>query len=165
LALSGGVDFVVGHLSEFLPAIGDAAGYLNAASSSYTGKWRSAGNDILLALEDPIVEKSEYLQLVLLSLFTRIIKLNHLEDLIKAYDGFRPSSKREVLLAASQSPNAATWLQTQKATFGSMDSWQRRAFLYAARQLPKDERRFWFKQVRPRLSPLERAVVDAVTNY
>jgi hypothetical protein len=164
LGISGGVVFILEHLIQVLPAIGDAAAYLNSASGSYKGEWKSAGTDLLIALEEPIVEKSEYLEIVLLSLFGRITELNHLEDLIKDYDRMRSASKRKVLLAASTSPAAAPWLQTLKAGFGSMDAWQRRAFLYAARQLPRDERKFWFKQVQPTLSSLEKAVVDAVKN-
>lgn len=164
LAIPGGLEFMVEHLLEILPAIGDAATYINSASSSYTGPWKSAGTTLLAALEEPIVEKSEYLQIVLLSLFGHIAELNHVEDLVKVYDDLGPASKRKVLLAAARSEASVPWIQTLKAGFGLMDPWQRRAFLFAARQLPKDERKFWFKQVQPTLSPLEKAIVETVKN-
>jgi hypothetical protein len=42
-----------------------------------------------------------------------------------------------------------------------MDPWQKRAFLFASVQIPKDERKHWIQNIQPYLNPLEKAIAEA----
>jgi len=117
------------------------------------GRWRG----YLSALEEPIVASNDYLQIVLLSFFARITTLNHFPKLVQRFDSYKGTAKREILLAASGNSLAGPWLTTLKGSFWSID-WQRRAFLLAARKLPKDERKFWLRGISPKLEPLEKEI-------
>jgi hypothetical protein len=152
------VPLIVNNIDRLLPAIGDTAAYLVSAVDTFQGNWLQIGDGVLNALTQPVVLHNEYLQLVLLSLFARVDSLNHLERLVQMYNGLSPFAKREILLAAGNTRKSLPWLQILKTAFGQMDEWQRRAYLYAVRQLPKDERKFWIKNQKPSLSRLEKLV-------
>jgi hypothetical protein len=156
------VEYVVMNLKEMLPAIGDAAAYLNSAESSYSGDWAKLGEAILQALQMRVVSKNEYLQVVLLSLFGRISPLNHIDKLIQTFDMYGNLARRQIIVASREAQQATSWLQNLKAGYGNMDPWQRRAFLWASIRIPKDERKYWIQNAQPYLGPLEKAIADIV---
>jgi len=156
------VEFVVTNLQGMLPAIGDAAAYLNSAKDSYQGNWPNMGDALLKALQLKVVSQNEYLQIVLLSLFSRVSPLNHIDKLVQAFDQYGNAARREILLASRYTGKTTPWLQTLKSSIGNMDPWQRRAMLYASVQVPKDERKHWLNSITKSLSPLEKAISDQV---
>ncbi len=74
-------------------------------------------------------------------------------------------SRREIILAAGNDKQSAPWLQSLRVDFQQMDSWQKRAFLFAVRQLPKDERKFWIGTQLLTFSLLEKCVANASKAY
>jgi hypothetical protein len=158
--VASAVEYVVTHLPSMLPAIGDAAAYLNSAKDSYQGDWPQLGDALLKALQMTVVLKNEYLQVVLLSLFSRISPLNHIGKLVQSFEGYGNLAKRQIILAARETAEASPWLQNLKTSIGNMDGWQRRALLFASVQIPKDERKHWIQSVQGYLSPLEKAIAD-----
>lgn len=96
--------------------------------------------------------------MVLLSLFARIEELNHMDRLVQQFNALSPLAQREILLAAGNTTESLPWLQLVKTSFGQMDEWQKRAYLFAIRQLPRDERKFWIKAHRLGFSMLEALV-------
>jgi hypothetical protein len=156
------VECVVTRLQSLLPAVGDAAAYLNSAKDSYKGDWPQLGDALLNALQMAVVLRNEYLQIVLLSLFSRISLLNHIDKLVQSFDSYGNLAKREIILAARETSQATPWLQNLKSSIGNMDAWQRRALLFASVQIPKDERKHWLQSVQGYLSPLEKAIADIV---
>ncbi|WP_437732100.1 RNA-directed DNA polymerase [Sorangium sp. So ce1335] len=158
VGVPGAVEFLVHNLSHLLPAFAEVASYLNAATPHYAGSWAVLGNDLLRLLDSPIAKESEYIQLVILGLFGRIVGLNHIDKLTGRFYSSGPSAQREIILAAANA-GADAWLRTLKADFSRYDPWLRRAFAYASRVFPEDECKFWIKEVKPLCSPLELAIL------
>jgi len=152
------VEFVVEHFESLLPAVGDAAAYLNSSKAEYAGDWSAQGSTLLALLDNDIVKASEYLQTVVLSLFSRISPMNHISKLVQGFPNYNSAGKRQILLAAKENPTCSSWLTTLKGSLGNMDPWQRRALLYASTQIPKDERKHWLNSLKGTLSPLETAI-------
>lgn len=159
VGVPGAVEFLVKNISHLLPAFAEVASYLNAATPQYNGSWPALGTDLLRLLESPIAKESEYIQLVILGLFARIVGLNHIDKLIGRFNSSGPSAQREIVLAAANA-GADAWLRTLKADFSRYDPWLRRAVAYASRVFPKDECRFWIKEVKPLCTPLELAILE-----
>jgi hypothetical protein len=59
------------------------------------------------------------------------------------------------LIATGNTKAGVSWLQLLKNSFLQMEDWQRRAYLFAIRQLPKDERKFWIANNKKGFSILE----------
>ncbi len=157
----GGVEMIVKNLNLFLPAVGEATRYLSSARDSYGGEWPAIGAELLGSLALPIVKRSEYLQIVLLSLYSRIAPLDHVDSLVQRFDGMGPSARRKVVLAATEA-GAAAWLRGFKDGYTGLDPWLRRAVIYSAKTFPIEERRYWLRMVKERASLLERAVVESI---
>lgn len=155
----GGVEYVVNNLERLLPAVGDVAGYLKSAEENYQGQWKDIGSKLVGALSLPLIHSNEYLQLVLLGLFSRIRDLNHVEDLVAIFDRSGPLARREVILAAIQA-KAYPWLRTLKFEMASSDPWLWRAVLFSAQTFPKDEKDHWIRYAKRGLADLEKAVAE-----
>lgn len=128
------------------------------ASENYEGELESSGELIIEALEEPVVRKNEYIQVVLISLFSRVPELNHIHKLTSRYEQMDQSLRREVVLAASAA-GKSYWIKERKDEFDSSDKWLRRAILKAAPELPGDQSRHWLKKIKQGLSPQEKLVV------
>jgi hypothetical protein len=155
----GGVEYVVNNLDRKLPAIGDIAGYLKSAEEDYQGEWNDIGRRLIVSLSLPIVQSNEYLQMVLLGLFSRIRDLNHVEDLVAIFDRSGPLARRKVILGAIQA-KAYPWLRTLKSDMTKSDPWLWRAVLYSAQSFPKDEKDHWIRHVKKKATDLEKAVAE-----
>jgi len=159
VGVPGAVEYIVSNLSKLLPALAEVTVYLNAATPQYHGSWNNLGAQLLVLLESPLAKESEYLQMVILGLFGRIAELNHIAKLTGRYASSSASAQREIVLAAAAA-GADAWLRTLKVDFSRFDPWLRRAFAFAVRVLPPDERTFWIKEVKPLASPLELAILE-----
>lgn len=159
VGVPGAVEYVVSNLSKLLPALAEVAVYLHAATPQYKGSWDNLGARLLTLLESPLAKESEYLQVVILGLFGRIAELDHIAKLTGRYASSSASAQREIVLAAAAA-GAEAWLRTLKTAFSRFDPWLRRAFAFAVRVLPPDERKFWIKEVKPLASPLELAILE-----
>jgi hypothetical protein len=65
----GGVEFIVRRFQEFLPAISEVGKYFEAAAPNFQGKWKDIGEDLIKLYNSEIIQASEYLRVVILSLF------------------------------------------------------------------------------------------------
>jgi hypothetical protein len=70
--------------------------------------------------------------------------------------------RRKIMLAAAAS-KASAWLSTFKGSYKNADPWTRRAIIFSLRVLPKDEKQFWLKSVRRRVSGLDTLIVDEIS--
>lgn len=161
VGVPGGVEYVVENFERLLPAISEVGKYLEAATDHYNGNWRDIGGALIDLYEKNIVQASEYLRIVILSLFTRIDDLNHISRLISVYDQSSAMCQRKIVLAAASAKQAA-WLSNLKGAYKNADPWLRRAIIYALRVLPKDEKKFWLKSVKKRVDLLEGLVVKRI---
>lgn len=147
----GAIDFVLDHLDDLGPALGDVARYVFRASPHYNGDWLQAGDRIIAALKHPLVRRNEYVRLVLLHLFARVPELNHLAKITATYSAAPTPVKREILFAARAGKDGA-WARARKADFEAADPWLRRAIVASASVWPGDEGRHWILKVRPQLT-------------
>jgi hypothetical protein len=157
IGVPGAVEFIVKNVSRLLPALAEVANYLNSAKGQYTGEWSALGTELLALLESPIAKESEYIQLVILGIFAAIVDLDHIDKLTARFNTSSPSA--QIVLAAANA-GADSWLRMVRRDFSRYDPWLRRAFAWGARAFPKDERRFWIKEVKPICSLLELAILD-----
>ena len=121
---------------------------------------RAQLGEILLGLfVHPVVGHLEYHRAWVLSLYAREPLWNHADELVRLY-GKHPDSftRRKIILALGRL-NQFHWFKTWKQDFQQFSAWERRAFLIAASCLPGDEASHWYRSIRSRLDPLERAVV------
>lgn len=147
VGVPGGVEYIINNIDKFIPVIGDAANYLKSAHENYHADWKDIGAKLLEALQIPLIQKSEYLQAVILSLFSRIKDLDNIDKLIQNYEKYGPIAQRKIILAATEA-NASSWLRNFKENYSNLDPWQKRAVIYSSRTFPKDERHFWLKYIR-----------------
>ena len=156
----GGVELVVRRFEDFYPSIADAATYLASAQGNYQGDWARLGGDLLRLLDLPLVQRSEYIQLVLLGLFGQVAQLNHIDKLLSRYSASAPPARRKIVLAAATA-KAVPWLQQRKDEVRNLDPWTKRAVLFAGRLFEKDERKFWLGLHKPAADPLDLQVIEA----
>ena len=154
----GAIDFCLRHIRDLMPVLGDVARYIMRASRNYEGDLETSGELIINALDEPVIKKNEYIQVVLVNLFSRVPGLNHINKLTSKYSGMSPSLKREIVLAA-KAAGRSHWIKERKDEFDSSDVWLRRAILRAAPELPGDESRHWLKKIKRGLSSQEKLIV------
>jgi len=159
----GGVNFMVKRFDELLPAIAEVGKYFESAAPNFKGKWKDVGEDLVKLYDTDLVQASEYLQVVILSLFSRIKDLDHVNSLTKLYAQSSPMCQRKIMLAAAMA-NASAWLSTLKDAYKNADPWKRRAVIYSLRVLPKDAKDFWLKSVKKRVVGLDSLVAEFISN-
>jgi len=130
----GAVDFVIRNLPRLTAAMPDVIAYLRAAHQHYEGDWEALGTALIGVLDYPLVQRSEYLQLGILSLFAPIADLNHFQVLAGRFRTAPSDARREIILAARAS-GATGWLESVAASTAGRTRWEARAVLYAAELL------------------------------
>jgi hypothetical protein len=70
--------------------------------------------------------------------------------------------QRKIMLAAAVA-RASSWLATLKGAYKNADPWNKRAIIYSLRALPRDEKDFWLKSVKKRVSGLDSFIVDFIS--
>jgi hypothetical protein len=149
----GAVGFVIKNLPRLTAAMPDVIPYLRKAHEQYDGNWQALGNDLIAALDYPLIERSEFLQLGILSLFARIADLNHFQTLASRFRTAPPDSRREIILAAKAS-GAVGWLESVGGSITARTRWEARAVLHAAQLLPPVHRRRLKEEVAMLVDPL-----------
>jgi hypothetical protein len=157
----GGITFIISRFEEFLPAVSDVALYFESASGNFHGKWADIGEKLLAMYESSIIQANEFLKVIVLSLFARVDGINQIDKVTSFYGKSTPMCRRKILLAAGEA-NASAWLSSHKDLYKNADRWMRRAAIYSMRALPEDERKFWLKSVRKRVSGLDEAIADHI---
>ena len=137
------IPFLLANLEKLMPALEDICTYLISTENTYLGRWANLGDDLITALELPIVNHSEYLQMTLLHLFSKISDLNHIDKLKLIYD-VTPSHmiKRKILNAATQA-GENYWLNSKKNDISSSGTWLRRSIILGASTYAPDQKKFW----------------------
>ena len=158
----GGGRLMVTRFDELLPAIAEVGKYFEAAAPNFEGNWKDIGEDLVTLYDSDLVQASEYLKVVILSLFSRIKDLDHVNGLTKLFSDSSPMCQRKIMLAAAMA-QAGAWLSTLKGAYKNAEPWSKRAIIYSLRALPKDERKFWLKSIKRRVSGLDRLVVDFIS--
>lgn len=159
------IDYSIEHFDELVPALNDVCLYINSCAENYDSDWKVIAEEILDLIDDEIIESNEFFKISLLNLFVYNTKLNHFSALIKLFNSSSENVKRKILLSSSNH-NAASWVRELKEQYGSFNSWTKRAFLIAAKNLPIEERNFFYKGIKATLGPnniLERIIIKWAT--
>lgn len=131
VGVPGAIPLAVAKLERFSPALADLASYLLSAQYDYPlSEWKHVGEEVLRALDLPIIPHSEYLTVILLDLFARLPLLNHLESILQRYRRTSGSYmvNRKIIRAAT-AHRADYWLRQRKEELPGADPWLRRALI------------------------------------
>lgn len=151
IGIQHAIDFSIDNFDKLIPALNDVCLYINASAENYTSDLKSLGSHILDILEDDIIESNEFYMIALYNLFVYNKNLNHIAKLIGKFDQVSENIKRKILFA-SMNYNAAGWIRELKEQYNKFDTWTKRAYLIAASKLPREEKEYFFKGLRPNLS-------------
>jgi hypothetical protein len=157
VGVPGAVPLAVSKLEQLSPAIADLAGYLLSVQGRYTGVWKDLGDQVLKGLELPIIQHSEYLNVILLDLFANLPPLNHVDSILQKYKASSPMIRREIIRVAT-AHKKDHWLRQRKEDFPSADPWLRRALIAGASTFSKDERTYWLQSLEKEGTQLEKFV-------
>jgi retron-type reverse transcriptase len=140
----GAINASLENLDRLGPCFANVVFYLSSVHSVDESTWKEIGKRLLALLDRRDVKQNEYFRLSVLSLFGRNPAINHFSSLACLYQASDPFVRREVLLAAHAN-QAFDWIRLHKESFGSMDPWQKFAYLFCISGLPSDEKEYFIK--------------------
>jgi len=143
---SGAIPFLITHIAQLTPALQDVGTYITSAENTFQGNWSDIGRNLTRCLEMPIIDHSEYLQMTLINLFSRIFDLDHVDYLLQRYDNSSPMVRRKIVKAATKA-GKRYWLRERKEEFTTADPWLRRAMILGASTFADDERDHWLRRI------------------
>lgn len=152
------VNVLLREFTRLLPAMSEVCRYFLAVSNTSQFEWDVVGHNLLEFMSDQIIASNEYYQLSILSLFSAQSQLDHLPSLLGMYNKSSSLLRREILLCATNH-GAVDWLRERKEEYPTMDPWNRRAFLCSTHLLPREERKFFLRQI-PSDGPLEKMITE-----
>jgi len=139
-----GVSFLLSHFDNLMPALSDICHYFASVGAISGCDFPVIGGELIKILDNEVIKSNEYFQLSILSMFNRAVELDHTPEILKRYSASSQELRREIILTAAASGNV-DWLRERKEEFQSMAPWIRRAFLYASKLLPAEERKFFLR--------------------
>lgn len=151
----GALSATLPNLNVLTPCLPSVVAYLASLTAIEPSKWKAVGAVIADLLNQDRFRDEEYYQMMLISLFARNSGFNHVAKIIAKYKSASHSARRQILLTAHAN-NAVDWIREQKEGFSGMDAGERLAYMYAASQLPADERKHFFQHL-SFSRPLEKA--------
>ena len=140
--------YLIENFDKLTPAISDICHYFVSVNNFSTQEWPNIGEELLRLLDNQIIKSNEYFQISIYSLFNRKTELNHLDKLLSVYKNVSPFIQREIIIAAYKN-GASDWIRELKESYRSMDPWSKRAYLVACSILPKDEKKFFLRSIKP----------------
>jgi hypothetical protein len=146
---------------KLYPVFSDIVQYISKIGHllSATAKHK-AGEILLNKLSNSVVSKLEYNRMYIMSLFAESAEWGNSSNLASYY--YTPADewfRRSVLLALGKS-HQYQWLRTKKKNIGQFSEWEKRAFIYAASSLPKDQREHWYAAIKPNMEDLTKSVIN-----
>ncbi|MCK4398137.1 MAG: hypothetical protein KAV25_04025 [Methanophagales archaeon] len=118
--------------------------YLVSIDNSSFSNWPDIGKELLELSNLGLVKENSYYLLTIFSAFNRKPILNHYSSVLQRFNSVSPELKREIIFTALEN-GCSDWLRELKESYRSFDPWNKRAFLIASSQLPKEERLFFLK--------------------
>lgn len=160
----GGIEYVVANLQQFIPVIGDAALYLAASKDNYDSSWPELGDRLLGILQMPIVERSDYLQMIVVGLFSQVKELNHVDKLTQRFWDSSSPVRREIVLATAGIGGRKQWLYSLEKQVADFDPWLRRAFALSVKTLAPSWQKKCLETLRRVSAANEHTLVEAIIN-
>lgn len=141
----GALDVSISNLDRLGPCLANICTYISSIQSIEPDEWKDVGTKLIALLDTEEIASNEFFRLSILSLFTKNKYINHFASLASRFQYSDSFARREILLAASKN-EAVDWLREHKEAYINMDPWQKMAFLYCAKDLPSDEKKYFIKR-------------------
>ena len=151
---------IVANLRHIGPILPDAIRYLFVIRNRLGRELRvEIGNECISLLRNSAIGDFEFSVMWILSLFAASTAFDHENRLPQLYNEYQQQvARRKLILALGNSKNDA-WFRVHRNDFASLAPWERRAFLYGARCMERDERKHWFESVAKSFDMLDSAIV------
>ena len=159
LGLKDDEDLLLANMGTLAHVFQDAVQAAVASVSLSEEEMHQIGRELLQLLVDDTVGHLEYHRAWILDPFARRATWNQSDQFVQLYNSFSDSFTRTAAILAMGRAHLTFWLRNKKNDLDQFEPWQRRAFLYAASALERDESHHWYLAMKSRLDVLERAVV------
>jgi len=151
-------DLLLTNISRFAPVFREVVEALVMQSGMAATELQALGARLIGLFDHPAVGHLEYHREWLLTPFANQAVWNNVEQLVRLHTYHDEITRRAITLALGRG-QVSHWFKTRKQDVFQGSSWNRCAFLYAASCLPGDEAKHWYQSLKPRLEPLDQAVV------
>lgn len=129
----GAIPRILDDFERLVPIVGDVARYLASAGANWSS-WKTMGERVLAHSELEISKRSEYVEMVLYSLFARCQELDHFGELTSRFDKVGAPAKRKLVLMA-KAAGLTDWLHSLRSRAGQFDPWLTRAYVHSLSEL------------------------------
>ncbi len=154
--------YIFDNFSKFVPVIRETIEYLLKQNTLTSEQKKVFGERIISIYNDKTstVSHLEYSRMYVLRPFALDGNWDSEDHYIRLYnDAIDDFSRREIMLAMGRSKKDF-WFRERKQTICDMTPWMRRAFIYAASCLSRDEYKHWIRGINGQLDTLEQAVAS-----
>ena len=163
IGMPGAISFLLRNMENLTPALAEVAMYLISTIDQFEGEWANIGSQLLKAMEIPLIKRCEYLQMILVNLFSKNPDLNHIEKILEKFPRTTSMVQRKIILVATKA-NFDHWLREKKYELDRYETWTKRAIIMGASIFPEDEKKFWLNRIirDPKYTLLEKSVAEWV---
>jgi hypothetical protein len=152
-ALLAAIDNLHPVLPEIIRYVAEIGGGLSESRRQHIG-------DLLLSkLTDSVLGNLDFNKMQIMALFAGSNQWGNAENLAGYYGAGSGSFFQRTLLLALGKNGQDYWLREKRVSLDQMPPWERRAFLYAASCLQKDERTHWYNAVLKSRDELEKYII------
>jgi hypothetical protein len=162
LGTPNAINYVTKNINRLVPAISDICRYFVSVANKQDKEMHEVGEELISLLDNDIIKVNDFFLISILSLFSSTVRFNHIDKIIRLYRTSSESIKRKVILSAYEA-NKPDWIRELKEEYPRLDIWSRRALLIASSTLPSDEKKFYLKGIKEKLSKediLENILID-----
>jgi hypothetical protein len=156
-----GVDFVFENLDKLYPIFRTVMAYFVSLPVPDADQPKFASR-ILDLLEHERIGVLEYHRGLILDPFADRPLWDHKDRLFALYRDHRDVATRRAVILGLAAQNQTSWFRTNRGEATDMKQWEKRAFLWGARLLPRDERNTWYRAINSHLNELDRSIVKYV---
>ncbi len=133
---------------------------LNVSDVLSEEQYKKIGIFLLKLLSNSVVSHLPYHRMRILSLFAGCEKWGNIDEIHNLYDTEKDEWAKRCIILALGKAKQDFWFRAHKAIWQQLPPWPRRAFLYGAACLQKDERRHWYRAIESKLDLLEKFIVQ-----
>lgn len=151
---------ILDSIAKLSSLFSDAVRAATASAELTAEDMQTVAKQLLELVDDPVFGHLEYFRVWILSVFAQSPDWNHSPKLQAVHRNYSDSFTHSAATLALGVAGVDYWFRSRREELFLMDPWERRAFLAGAACLHSDERKHWYTSIRPRLTDLERAVVD-----
>jgi len=156
------IDLIFDNFGKFVPVVRETVEYLLHLETLPADTKAILGERLIGIYRDETSTAShlEYSRMYLLRPFAMDDGWNSDDQYVRLFnDSLDEFSRREILLAMGRSKKDF-WFRSRKQNLQEMTVWIRRAFIYGASCLPRDEYKHWIRGVDSQLDEVERAIAQ-----